>query len=519
LNPSNFARYQRIAGRVIAVSGLLTAMIIPVMVFYYQNELVLLVGVVSLTFSLITVFSGFYFKFYFKVLGQALQGFEQQPAVASWVIPAAMWDQYQKAEKNERRKGYLAYWMMAPVLMAVIALTLFTELDDLEFNMTLVYLTLGAFVLCMVLLYFNMRSTSLKSEGVREYQITIKGTGVKINHNIHFWGKTIAARHQSGWDTFWATLTVVASAERELTKAEHIASDGLHYILFEFKPDEKNTTTVYVPVPDEQHDNVDAIIGEVLSADTTVAPEVLSPQGGKYNTSKMIKWSVAVVAVISLTTYLVDLYKTTFSKSVAEEVLPLADAAFERGSYDSAKYLYLLAIAESENIPGAWVNLGVIYINNEQYDSAHVSFAKALGYLSDYDLAIYNDAYAYYLEKNYSEAISGFQKYHQLGYGETGSYLTIGDAFYLTNQEDSALNYYSLAYDSGARSAVLSFNIAQILRGKNLPDEAMAKYRECLAQDSTMSDAYISLASVLREKGELMQARELLAKGQQFAAE
>jgi tetratricopeptide (TPR) repeat protein len=471
----------------------------------------------GLTFSLIGIFASHYFAFYYKAYGKAIDLFDTEPVLGTWTFGKDQWVKYIKAEKSQRSRDYRKYWLMAPVLVAFIAFSLLGEIDELSFDVSLIYWSIGGFVLVMILLYINMKNTSLKAGDAHTYTIVLKSKGVKINEFVHYWGKAITDKHNSLGDFLMGAITLMSQSEREILSVEHSIENELHYLRTEYKADEKNITTLFIPLPESEVFKVEEFAAEILRSKQAVASD--DNQEKKYNTVKIAKWAVGVITVASVVVGLYQFTVPIYRAAQADRKYQSATEMFERGSYDSAFSVYQEVVSAVPDYPEAWINLGVILMSRERFDSAQLMFDQALTFRADYELGLYNKAYAYYLEEKYTEAVAAYQKYHRAGYGENNSYLALADGFMFTENPDSALYYYTKAYDGGVRSVALSFNRAVLFKSLEQNDLAIESYRECLEQDSTYSDAYFGLASLMEEKGELQLAKDLIQKGEQLAAD
>jgi Flp pilus assembly protein TadD len=516
---NNFIRYRHNARIAAYACYALSVIFIAVLFLYSAMTPLLIAGVIGLTFSLVGVFASHYFSFYYKVYGKAIDIFETEPVLGKWTFGKEDWIKYIKAEKSQRNRDYLKYLLMAPVLIAFIAFSLLGEVDDLSFDMTLAYWAIGAFVLTMVLLYINMKNTSLKAGAADTYTIVVKSNGVKINDVVHYWGKAVTEGHNSVGDFLMGAITVMSEAEREIRTIEHVNEGNLHYLRIEYKPDDKNITTLFIPLPESEVVNIDEFAAEILRSKQAVAATDSDTQRKKYNTVKIARWAVAIITVVSVLAGLYQFALPIYNASLADRKYSTATGMFERGSYDSAYQLYQEVVVAIPDYPEAWVNMGVILMSREQFDSAQFMFDQSLAFRQNYDLALYNKAYSYYVEEKYPEAIAAYQTYHQAGYGENNSYLALADAFMFTENADSALYYYTTAYDGGARSATLSYNRAILFEALNQDDLAISSYEESLQQDTTNSNVYFGLAALMEKRGQQQIAHELMQKGEQLTAQ
>jgi tetratricopeptide (TPR) repeat protein len=512
MNLTRYSIYRQRSGVATIIFTILTLFSVFILVQYSDQDAFMITGVLGTTIFGMGIFTGFYLMFYYKIYEQAMKQFQESPSLISWTISKAEWPQFVRAEKLQRNREYKKYWLMAPVLMVIIAVSLLAEIDDLEFDSTLVYMTLGTFVLCMILLYFNFRNSSLKTTDESEYKISIKNNGVSINEKVEIWGKLMKSSHDSLSDSLWSVLTIASEADRELLNINFTEESGCHYITVEIQQDANNRKTIFIPVASSESSRIKQIIELMGTAYDQYNSSSQKTGTQKYKTAKIAKRSIAGIAALSALFGAYEFGWPVYKAYQAEELFYKGTAMFDRHQYDSATVVYLEALKQEENFPEVYINLGRILITHEKYDSAMSLFNKALELKPDYDLAYFNQGYANYLSEKYSEAVKSFQAYHRLTTGDVDSFVFLADAFAMTDQFDSARVYYFKCYDAGYRSAMLSFKIGEYQRESNEPQKAIDSYFECLQQDSTFTDALNSLAIVMESQGRNDEAQLYLRK-------
>lgn len=486
-----------------------------VLIQFIDNTLLMIFAIVGLTCSSLGIFIGLYLQFYYKIYAEWLSGFLEAPVLAEWEISSGDWQRFIKAEKTQRTREYLRYWYMAPMMIIVIGYLVYSEVDDLSLDINLLYFAIGAFILTMVLLYFNMRNASLKNKNILSYQVIIRPSGFQINEKIIFWGRLLKESHDSLAESLWSTLYLLSEAERKLKSIEPTEEEGCHYIFIEYGTGGDHQSSSFIPVPDDRVDEIPLIIEGVVNSETKVSTQ--SPVTKRYNTSRIAKWSLGSITIISIAVGLYQFALPVYNARMADEKFAEATVLFDSGKYDIAYPMYKEVIGFHEEYPEAYINMGSILLHWEKIDSAEMMFDKALSLREEYDLALYNKGYVYYLKDNYAGTIKMFTRYHRVNPGDADSYLLVGDAFMLTSLSDSATYWYDKAYASGYRSAGLSYNRAHLFLQAGLSDLAISSYRECIDQDSTYADAYFNLAKLFNDLGKTEEAEALMLKGHSFA--
>jgi tetratricopeptide (TPR) repeat protein len=167
------------------------------------------------------------------------------------------------------------------------------------------------------------------------------------------------------------------------------------------------------------------------------------------------------------------------------------------GDYDSAIYYYRQAIRADENNSDALLGCGNSHLGKQNYDSADFYYDKVLG-IDPYNVyASYNKSLVKYNQEHYDQAITSGWKTVDLAPEYYDAYALIGDSYYATTNYDSALYYYTIAYENNIRSAWLSHVMGYLHDLKGHTAEAIALYEEAVSYDSTKTDVYQRLGELL----------------------
>jgi len=166
-------------------------------------------------------------------------------------------------------------------------------------------------------------------------------------------------------------------------------------------------------------------------------------------------------------------------------------------AYDSALYYLQLAARESPSNPEVFIERGNVFIYMNRYDSALAQLDKALVLDNRHSEARYLKVYSLFQLTQYRETIKEGVRLAKQEPENLGVMLLVGDSYYLQNRYDSALFWYTTAYDGGARSSALSNVMAYINDTNGQIPTAIEFYKEAIGLDSTLFDAYDRLGELL----------------------
>jgi tetratricopeptide (TPR) repeat protein len=182
-------------------------------------------------------------------------------------------------------------------------------------------------------------------------------------------------------------------------------------------------------------------------------------------------------------------------------------------TYDSALYYLQLAAQDNPSNPEVYIERGNVFMYMDRYDSASTQFDKAMVLDDRHSEAHYLKTYSLFQLTNYRETIEVGKRLVKREPENFSVMLLVGDSYYLQNRYDSALVWYTRAYDGGARSSALSNVIAYIHDMNGQLPTAIEFYKEAISLDSTQYDVYDRLAELLPgEEGNVYRAEAVRLK-------
>jgi Tfp pilus assembly protein PilF len=191
------------------------------------------------------------------------------------------------------------------------------------------------------------------------------------------------------------------------------------------------------------------------------------------------------------------------------------EAEFYRlqGQYDSAENKYRKVLSRVPQDVNANAGLANVFLALQSYDSALKYFERTLREDPSNDNALYNKALIRFYQKEYQQSLEDAYRTIQLYPEHTDATLLMGNNYYLTDRYDSAMYWYTDAYEAGVRSADLLHVMAYIsdTQGKN--EDAVEFYREALQYDSSRVEIYQRLGELF--PGE--EGNEFRALAQRYA--
>lgn len=135
--------------------------------------------------------------------------------------------------------------------------------------------------------------------------------------------------------------------------------------------------------------------------------------------------------------------------------------------------------------------MGYAMISDYEEDlaSAEAYFAKAIAADPRLPGAYHQLGYLYLKQKRYQEAIKQFQKMAEYDPGNANAYDSLGDGFLANDQLDEAMESYRKAVAIDPQFPPSVFNLAKCYEKKNMKQEAKDQYKRYLALISTGSQA------------------------------
>lgn len=218
---------------------------------------------------------------------------------------------------------------------------------------------------------------------------------------------------------------------------------------------------------------------------------------GQSSSTRIVKIVLIVFVGLIFLSILVPVILSDGSPEAAAEKLQKARDLYNAGAYDSAAYLYRFAIDEDPENADLYLERGNAFLNNNQYDSARLNYDQATRLNPNYKEAFYNKGLIHYNRKQYRDGINEVKKAMAVDPEYSEGMLLIGDCFYNSSLQDSAMIWYENAYSRGYRSAGLSHTMAYIYDTKGNTQRAIPLYQEALSYDTTRTEIYSRLGELL----------------------
>lgn len=219
------------------------------------------------------------------------------------------------------------------------------------------------------------------------------------------------------------------------------------------------------------------------------------------STTRVVQIVLVVFVGLIFLSILVPIMLSDGSAETAAEDLQRARDLYNAGSYDSSAYLFRTAIERDPENADLYLERGNAFLNNNQYDSAWIDYSQAIAINPNYKEAFYNRGLINFNRKQYRDGINQVKNALVIDPEYQEAMLLIGDCFYNSSLQDSAMVWYEAAYSRGYRSAALSHMMASICDTKGQTQRAVTLYQEALSYDTTRTEIYSRL-------GELMPGEE-----------
>lgn len=512
MNIADSSRYQKRAVLWQKLS-IPASILFGVLLFFAGEGPLLFIAIMGFVFSLMALFTSWLFKKYYHAYALAIMEYEKLPSLAQWVIPAERWGDYQHIEQEHRKRGYIKYIIWSPLIIAFLAIMIWAEIDELPFDINLLWWGIPMYGLVMALLYFQMRRALNKTNVVGDHHIELKHVGATIDGNITLWGKLTADTHQTLGKSIEALLFAKSDEERKVNSAYMHEEGGLLYVVINYNMDENNQQMeLFLPLPSDMKDVVSEQLPHI-QADSVFVPQHTTAKGDGFHTKKYLTWIVGSVSVISAVFWVFDQGLPLYHQWRAEQIFDEALALESQGAHGEALKKYKESVQEYDLLPGSYLNMGIIYLNDGLLDSALYYFNLALIVEPGYGLAMFNKGVVYYNQGEYRTMIDQFYSYEKVTPDNHDHDLMMGDGFYNIQLIDSAFIYYQRATADGKQSGALSYMMGRIMADKQQWSEALVYLDESIKLDSVSSDSYLLLSEVQRQLGNDQQADDNYSKG------
>lgn len=203
----------------------------------------------------------------------------------------------------------------------------------------------------------------------------------------------------------------------------------------------------------------------------------------------------------------------------------LGAVLFEVERFDEALAAYRVALEpldkafrKDENVEPthakAYANLGAIHLRREDWQSALDAYGKALRLDPRQASVHYNQGYVYYRLKRLGEAQKAYLRALELDPELPLAYLHLGQMYQQRGEHELTVRWLRDGLeklgDEDRLNAMRLLAVSQQALGQT--DDAVESYRAVLAQASHDFAAHLTLARLLRQKGDLDATRRILAQ-------
>ncbi len=513
MNSSDSSRYQKraVLWQKISVS---TSILFGVLLGFGGEGVWLFIAIIGFIFSLVTLLAAWLFKRYYHIFSFAIMEYEKLPLLAEWMIPAARWGDYQHIEQEHRKRGYIKYILWSPLIIVFLAIMIWAEVDELPFDLNLLWWGIPFYGVLMVLLYFQMKRALNKTNVVGDHHIQLKRVGATIDGNITLWGKLTADTHTTLGKSMEALLFAKSDEERKVNKAYIHEEGGLQYVVINYNMDENNQQMeLFLPLPNDKKDEVSEQLTHIQVESVFTPQHSTAAQGDGYHTKKYLSWIIGLVSIISAVYWVFDQGLPMYHQWHAEQIFDEALALEGQGAHAEALKKYKKSVNEFDLLPGSYLNMGIIFLNEGSLDSALYYFNLGLIVEPGYGLAMYNRGVVYYNQGEYRTMIDQFYSYEKATPDNHDHDLMMGDGFYNIQLIDSEFIYYQRATTDGKQSGALSYMMGRIMADKRQWSEALVYLDESIKLDSVSADSYLLLSEVQHQLGNDHQADDNYSKG------
>jgi tetratricopeptide (TPR) repeat protein len=497
---ANAARYQKIAQ--FWIYFFLTTAFVSLFGFVFDSDIGLLVTILGTVLSLSFCLTALILKKNYQLYEKVITAFRDLPALATWTIPAVDWEGYQLVEKENRMRSYMKYILWSPLVVILICLGIWAEVDDLSFDINLLGWGLLGYAVTMLLLYIQMKVGLNKTKHQGDHVIQLKTVGAQIDDSVTYWGKFVADEHSTFAQAFKAFLISKADDESKVNKAYILQEKAYQYLVVNYTMSENSKMDLYLPITDEVRPEIESKLSQ-LKSDYAFNNETILAGAKKYNSRKYLKWLIAGASVLSFGAWVLEeglpIYEAWRGTSLFEEAL----AKEESGDTEGALRKYREAIVQNSEMREPYLNIGVLYLNAGNLDSALYYFDKTLEKDPAFDLALLNKGVVLHSKKEYKQAINSLRHYESVAPEKHNHDLMMGDSYYELEKYDTALIYYQRAYAENKKSASLCYMIGIILTDRLEDADAIPYLEESISLDSAFTDSYTSLALIYENRNEM----------------
>lgn len=177
--------------------------------------------------------------------------------------------------------------------------------------------------------------------------------------------------------------------------------------------------------------------------------------------------------------------------------------------WSNSKALFTDVLKKNPQVSFAYCNIAENHMSQKNYDSAIVSYSKAIEIDSLDSYAYFNRAFSFIENKNDEKAIEDFRtaiKMNNNNKFRALSYTHIGDIYSKKGQDSIALTYYNLALNTDKESSLAYNKRGVYFLNKNIIDKALLDFTNAIEIDIYYAEAINNLGSALLAQGKSREA-------------
>jgi superkiller protein 3 len=192
----------------------------------------------------------------------------------------------------------------------------------------------------------------------------------------------------------------------------------------------------------------------------------------------------------------------------AELFSAMALVCYKLNQKEAAIENYRSAIQADSSFVNAYLELGNIFGDEQEFDKAIEQYELALKHHPGFISALYNLGWAYTNKGDTDKATGYYRKVIDADPSYTAAYNALGNIYLQQNESDKAIEQYQLAlkYDPGYKEAL--YNLGATYYDKGDSDKASDYYHKTLQVDPTYTDAYNGLGNIFFDNKEVDKAIE-----------
>jgi tetratricopeptide (TPR) repeat protein len=163
-------------------------------------------------------------------------------------------------------------------------------------------------------------------------------------------------------------------------------------------------------------------------------------------------------------------------------------------------------IKNNPNDDLALIGRGFIYTDMERYTDAETDFREAIKLNIQSPQAYNGLGNALFLQNKLDEAINSYYKALEIENGDIFTYISLGRVLVNQNKLDEGINFYYKALQIDSENASIHYHLGIALRRQNKLDEAINAYIKSIEIDPKYAIAYNSLGNVFTQQNKLDEA-------------